>query len=43
MEDYLKVTVEAILLVTRVWRQHESIKRNGSKGGLEGGNTDSKD
>ena len=39
-EDQLRVTVEAILAAIRVQRQHESGRRDGIEGELEGGNTE---
>ena len=38
----MRVTVEAILAEERVRRQQESGRWDGSKGGSEGGSTDSK-
>ena len=40
VEDQLRVTVEAILAVTRVRRRQESGRRDGIKVGSEGGSTD---
>ena len=39
VEDQLRVTVEAILAVTRVRRRQESSRRDEIKGGSEGGST----
>ena len=41
VENQLKVAVEEILAAARVRRKQESGRRDGSKGGSEGGNMDS--
>ena len=41
VENQLKVTVEDILVATRVRRQRESGRRGESEGGSEGGSMDS--